>query len=209
MKNKRAALEPDSTYHIYNRANGSEQLFASDENYRYFLQKYSEYISPFSKTFCYCLMPNHFHFIVRIKAINNLNLQGFKNLEGIQSPSNQNLEDFLSKQFSNFFNAYTKAFNKEQNRKGSLFMHTFKRKKIADEFYLKKLVHYIHFNPVEAGLAKSPSDWKYSSYNAILSEKPSLLDKNEVIEWFEDLQNFIFVHENLPRYTGIDGFSSF
>lgn len=89
MQDTKAILEPENTYHIYNRANGNEQLFLSDDNYRYFLKKYNEYISPIVDTFCYCLMPNHFHFLVRVKkeaVLNeyfkdkieraNLNLQG-------------------------------------------------------------------------------------------------------------------------------------
>ncbi|WP_339612080.1 hypothetical protein [uncultured Planktosalinus sp.] len=99
MKDNKAILEPESTYHIYNRANGNEQLFLSDDNYRYFLKKYDNYIAPIADTFCYCLMPNHFHFLVRIKRESEVaevvlkkienpgakskTLQGFKTLEGL------------------------------------------------------------------------------------------------------------------------------
>ncbi|MCX2678996.1 hypothetical protein OOZ15_03500 [Galbibacter sp. EGI 63066] len=91
MQNNKAILSPEGTYHIYNRANGSEQLFLSDENYWYFLRKYDEYINPVADTFCYCLMPNHFHFLVRVKSEEQLatfpkfqqrkrqNLQGLSN----------------------------------------------------------------------------------------------------------------------------------
>lgn len=195
MINKVELLEPEVTYHIYNRANGNENLFQSDDNYSYFLRKYTEYISPIAYTYCYCLMPNHFHFLIRIKSEKELksNFQGFINLE-----------NFVSKQFSNFFNSYTKSYNKQQNGKGNLFMHNFKRKKIGDESYLRKIVHYIHFNPVEAEFCKLPSEWKYSSYNALVISKPTLLNKEEVIKWFDDLVNFIYIHENPPKYTGID-----
>lgn len=88
MQDNKAILEPQNTYHIYNRANGSEKLFLSDENYRYFLKKYNEYVSPIVDTFCYCLMSNPFHFLIRVKKdavlndffkdkIENQNLQGF------------------------------------------------------------------------------------------------------------------------------------
>ena len=62
-------LEPDSFYHIYNRANGNEKLFASKENYRFFLKRYKDLITPIADSFAYCLLPNHFHFLVRIKTI--------------------------------------------------------------------------------------------------------------------------------------------
>jgi len=197
MQDKKAILIPDATYHIYNRANGAERLFVQDENYHFFLKKYKQHIYRVADTFCYCLMPNHFHFLARIKSEREL-IKTFK--------VSENLEGLISKQFSNFFNAYSKAFNKQQNRKGNLFMHTFKRKRITDENYLRKLVHYIHYNPVEAGLVSKPQEWKYSSYNAILSNRPSIILKEEVIEWFGDLENFIYCHRFPPKETGIEKF---
>ena len=205
MQDKKAILIPDGAYHIYNRANGNERLYFSDQNYHYFLEKYNQYISHIADTFCFCLMPNHFHFLVRIKSEESLN-ETFK--------VSENLEGLLSKQFSNFFNGYAKAFNKQQGRKGSLFMHTFKRKRITDERYLRKLVHYIHFNPKEAGLVKKIEEWKFSSYNSIagltltgfetLSELE--LKKEEVLDWFEDKENFIYCHKLQPTETGIEDF---
>ena len=76
MQDYKSNLSQDCFYHIYNRANGNEKLFASDDNYIYFLKQYNYYISPIAKTFAYCLMPNHFHFLVQIKPIANLNLTG-------------------------------------------------------------------------------------------------------------------------------------
>lgn len=191
MQDNKAILEPESTYHIFNRANGSEKLFLSDDNYRYFLKKYDEYIYPIADTFCYCLMPNHFHFLVRVKKESVLNeffkekLERELNLKGFK-----NLEDLISRQFSNFFNAYAKAFNKQHNRRGSLFMHTFKRKLITDENYLRKLIHYIHYNPIAAGLAHLPEEWKHSSYKTIISLSETKLLRDEVIGYFEDMENF-------------------
>jgi REP element-mobilizing transposase RayT len=143
MQNKIEPLEPNAYYHIYNRANGNENIFASEENYRLFLKKYHEYILPIADTFCYCLMPNHFHFLIRMKdeAEIELALTGFKTLSGL-----------AAKRFSNLFNAYAQAFNKQEKRKGGLFMRPFKRKRIENTQYLYKLVHYIHFNPVMASL---------------------------------------------------------
>lgn len=202
MQDNKAILEPESTYHIFNRANGNEKLFLSDDNYRYFLKKYDEYIYPIADTFCYCLMPNHFHFLVRVKkesVLNEffkeklereLNLQGFKNLEGL-----------ISRQFSNLFNAYAKAFNKQHNRRGSLFMHTFKRKLITDENYLRKLIHYIHYNPIDAGLAHLPEEWKHSSYKSIISLSETKLLRDEVIDYFEDMENFKYCIKQSSNLT--------
>lgn len=200
MKNvqyKADILIPEVTYHIYNRANGNERLFMSTENYRYFLQKYREHISPIAHTFCYCLMPNHFHILIRIKREEELRaLEAF--------PKFETLEKLLSKQFSNFFSAYTQAFNKHYKRKGSLFMKNFKRKAVRDEAYLKKLVRYIHHNPVEARLCAKPEDWKHSSYALLLNGKTLLPERDELIRWFGDLDNFIYCHYASPDISGIN-----
>jgi putative transposase len=60
-------LQPNQTYHIFNHANGFENLYLEDENYRFFLEKYQLYIHPIVETYAYCLLPNHFHLVVRIR----------------------------------------------------------------------------------------------------------------------------------------------
>ena len=182
-------LETDKHYHIFNRANGNETIFLGEDNYLFFLNKYIKHISPICDTFCYCLMPNHFHFLIRIKnEIEIEQLENFKNTK--------NTCGFLSKQFSNLFSSYTQAFNKQQGRKGSLFMRPFKRKEINSETYFRNLVYYIHLNPVEAGFCDNPKDWKYSSFNALITEKPTFLIQTEVLNYFDDLENFMYVHSH-------------
>lgn len=200
MQNKFEQLQPGSFYHIYNRANGNEKLFRERENYHFFLAKYKEYVHPFCHTYCYCLMPNHFHFLIQVKdekeiaEFAKLNVQGFQNLERLS----------ISQQFSNFFNSYTKSFNKRYNRKGSLFMHTYKRKIISNTEYLYRLVHYIHYNPVVAGLCYRPNDWHFSSYPTLFKNKETNLRSLEVIEWFNGKQNFVYVHQFEPRVKNIE-----
>ena len=64
MANNRIPIEADNFYHIYNHAVGKENLFENEQNYLFFLQKFAEYFNPVVETFAYCLMPNHFHFII-------------------------------------------------------------------------------------------------------------------------------------------------
>ena len=190
-------LETNKHYHIYNRANGNEKIFLNDDNYLFFLSKYKKHIDPICDTFSYCLMPNHFHLLIRFK-------DDFL-IEQLMNFNNKNdISTFLSKQFSNFFSSYTQAFNKQQNRKGSLFMKPFKRKEIKDEVYLKKLIHYIHLNPVGAGLCSKPNLWKYSSFNAIVSDKRTNILKSDVINYFDDLENFHFIHTQPTKLSGIE-----
>ncbi len=201
MKDKTEPLVPGATYHVYNRAHGSERLFLSAENYRYFLKRYEYFISPVAQTFCYCLMPNHFHFLLRIKPEEEIKKR-FETAESA-SPKFQTLEKLLSKQFSNLFSSYTQSFNKQQGRMGGLFMDTFKRKRADSMEYLYKLVHYIHYNPVQAKLCKMPDKWPHSSYHRIISGEEGFLNSNEIISWFDDADNFIQFHSQHPEINAI------
>lgn len=192
-KCKMEILEPGYSYHIYNHANGCENLFRCDDNYQYFLKRYEHYIAPIVDTLAYCLMPNHFHLLVRIKKETDLRyLQGFENLGGVA------IERFISKQFSNFFNSYSKAFNKMYSRKGSLFNQNFRRKRIKTEENLKNAIAYIHLNPVHHEFVTNLYDWKYSSYHSFFSFKQTLVKKNEILKLFNDLENFKY-HQHIKN----------
>ncbi|WP_294207568.1 hypothetical protein [uncultured Chryseobacterium sp.] len=107
-----------------------------------------QYVLPIADIYAYCLMTNHFHLLVR-----------FKNFENI---SVENEYAYLMKHFGNFLNSYAKAFNKMYERKGALFLNAVKKKKITDEKYLLKVLHYIHNNPVNHGFVTEAGLWRYS-----------------------------------------------
>jgi putative transposase len=74
-------LLPDTVYHIYTHANGNENLFRCEGNYRYFLAKYAERIYAVVDTYAYCLMPNHLHLMVRVRGEEEIaTLSGFRTL---------------------------------------------------------------------------------------------------------------------------------
>ncbi len=196
-------LQPEKCYHLFNHANGNENLFITDDNYNFFLKRYTHYISPIANTFAYCLMPNHFHYLVQIK--DEVTIRKHLGLENnISDPS---LESSVSKQFSNLFNSYTKSFNVIFDRKGSLFQQNFKRKEVENDDYFLKLIHYIHANPVHHGFVNAIEDWPFSSYNSILSNKSTLLSRNELLDWFDGREDFINYHKqpiDLKLYLELD-----
>ena len=180
MENTVIFMKPDRFYHIYNRACGFEKLFLSDSNFRFFLEKFAENLKSYITLYAYCLMPNHFHFLVKTK-----------NLFGIEDPGK-----IYSKNFSNFFNSYAKAFNKFNKRKGSLFSQNFKKKEIDSMEYLRNVTLYIHQNPVKHGYVNKIDKWKYSSYKEIISGKPVYCHGNtEMVEWFRSLDILKFCHK--------------
>jgi putative transposase len=164
----------------------------------YFLQRHAEYLNPISETYAYCLMPNHFHFLVRIRSEENL-LDYYKTEFPSKNPQGlQDLTGLNSKQYSNFFNAYTRAFNNQQNRTGRLFLRSVDRKPVTHQSYFNKLIHYIHYNPVHHGFVKSIDDWTYSPYHSLLSAKNTKLGREKVVKSFGGMEEFIKVHNSKP-----------
>jgi len=184
MGNLRTPLKTDRFYHVYNHANGNDELFLSDDNFKYFLSLSFRYLNPISDIYAYCLMPNHFHYLLRFKSEKEVLRFYLEKHPGATLSNYVIIEHFtsaiLSRQFGNFFNAYSKAFNAQNERKGSLFRENFKRKEIFSELYLIKLIHYIHMNPVKDNFINTPDQWPYSSYNTIINKSKSINKKEEV-----------------------------
>jgi len=79
-------IQPSTYYHIYNHANGFENIFKEEQNYCFFLEKYQFYISPIADTLAYCLMPNHFHFLIRVKGVEELRTFSPQTFRTLSSP---------------------------------------------------------------------------------------------------------------------------
>ncbi|WP_430971886.1 transposase [Sunxiuqinia rutila] len=199
-------LEHNHFYHIYNRGINSCNLFQENTNYEYFLSLYAKYISPVANTYAWVLMRNHFHLLVKIKGEDEIqsffqNLQGVKDLEGLKGTNRTR----VNQQFSNLFNAYTKAYNKRYSRTGSLFEHPFRRIKIESNAHLKYLVYYIHHNPIHHGFCEHFLEYPWSSYLSMLSPKTTNLKRAEVLEWYRNKKNLVQHHtkEQLEKYNDL------
>lgn len=167
-------FEADQIYHVYNRAIGKELLFYQQRNYQYFLDKYFQRMSPHLDTLAYCLLPNHFHLLIRVKE--NANLEALHN------------------DFRKFFIGYSMAINKQEKRKGSLFMKPYKRKKIEDNDYLSKVITYIHLNPWLHNEKRSFEEYPWSSYRAYLDAGDNRLETTTVLEWYGDVKSLVEAH---------------
>jgi len=180
MDNQVIFMQPGKFYHIYNRACGFEKLFLCDSNFRFFLDRFAEKLKGYVILYAYCLMPNHFHFLVKTKNLN----------------STENPGKIYSREFKNFFISYSKAFNKYARRKGNLFSQNFKKKEIDSMEYLRSVILYIHQNPVKHGYVEKIDKWKYSSYKEAISGKSIYCQGNtEMIEWFNSLDILKFCHK--------------
>jgi hypothetical protein len=139
------SLQEGNYLHIYNHANGKENLFREEKNFYFFLARYDKYISPIAATLAYCLMLNHYHFLIRIKETPQVDCDDGSHESW--GPSHR---------FKNLFQSYTKAFNKKYGRMGSLFNQRFKRKIIASDDGIRAVMRYIHLNPVLHGFCRTP-----------------------------------------------------
>jgi putative transposase len=186
---KQEKFEYDTFFHVYNRGNNEENIFKEEKNYTYFLKLIKDHLLDVSEIYAYCLLKNHFHLVLRIKD---------------KEAISQKYQDKIHLPFSNFFNAYSKAINKAYDRKGSLFQEHLKRNIIDDETYLKNLILYVHLNPIKHKFCDDFRTYKHSSYLSYLSEKPSNLSREYILELFGGLENFIFQHkETMIKYEGI------
>jgi len=198
-----AKLEYSTYYHIFNRGINSTRIFNQERDFIYFLDLYKRYIPSIADTYAWVLMNNHFHFLVRIKDENEIGLLSPSLVNDEQKKwetfnpekiNNKGRKPVPSRQFSHLFNTYSKWFNRTYKRTGSLFEKGFKRKEVGDENYLKHLVYYIHHNPIHHGVSDNYGDYPWTSY--VEFEGPStLVDVRKVLDWFDDLDNFVFFHQ--------------
>lgn len=177
-------LEYGCYYHVFNHAVGDLNLFKNSSNYEHFLMLYEKYIYPIADTFAWVLMPNHFHFAIRIRNEEELQKPfGRSYLSGVKiKPFHQN--------FSNMFNAYSKTYNQIYERRGSLFERPFSRKLIVDFDQLKDTVGYIHKNPVHHGFCNDIGDYTWSSYLDLISFGSNKSNGRRYVGWLNKDYNF-------------------
>lgn len=195
------SLEYGKYYHIYNRGNNKTDIFKEKEDYLHFQTLVQKYLLLVADVFCYAYLKNHFHFLVRIKEQDEIEyIKPIKGQKRIQK------KPVPYRQFSHLFNAYAKWFNLKYDRTGSLFEKNFERKEVVDENYLKHLVYYIHHNPIHHHFSRNFSDYPWTSYDTYVENRQTFLQKDVVIEWFDDLENFIFFHQEEHDLSAIDDF---
>jgi len=189
-------FEPERIYHVYNQGNNKEPIFFCDENYIYFIEKMRNHLCPYVHLLAYCLMPNHFHWLIKVKQSACVPCQGRKprRVYPPDLPIERDYQYQLNHQIGILLRSYTRGINQQQGRTGSLFRKGTKAKHFLSEKtislgsdlleselellelqYLSTCFNYIHHNPVKAGLSIAPEDWPFSSYQEYIGQNPNPL----------------------------------
>ena len=197
LRNFRIKIEPDKYYHIWNWGNNREKLFYSTRNYEYFIRLFAEYLDPVVETYAFCLLPNHFHLLIRTKYWVHQTSETNKTTGDTSNIKKEKMNP-VSFAFQRFFAAYSQAINVQERRTGSLFQKPFRRVEVTSTRQLAYMVFYIHSNPQKHSIVEDFRQYPWSSYERVIRDRPSKLNKEAVLEWFTNKENYIAYHTQKP-----------
>jgi REP element-mobilizing transposase RayT len=165
MARRKRVQTPGLIRHVMSRGNGRMRIFLDDADYRKFLYILGDVADAFDvECWDYCIMPNHYHLVVR--------------------PLKRN----LSAAIQHLNSKYAMWWNAAHSTVGHVFQGRFKDQIVQRERYLLALCRYIARNPVRAGLVQRPELWPWSSYQATagLCRNPGFLSNELVLGQFGD-----------------------
>jgi putative transposase len=202
-------FEENHLFHIYNQGNNRQHIFFERENYLFFIEKIKTYMLPYADLLAWCLMPNHFHFMVYVRHVRLVTAPQptvgvTANSVGTKRSHPDSCRTF-NDSIGIMLRSYTRAINLQQHRSGALFREATKAVCLTQPlknpplYYLSKgtttlwvnniesqypniCFNYILMNPVRAGLVAKPSQWEFSSYNELFG-KEILISKKRIEEF--------------------------
>jgi len=170
-------------YHIYHRGNNKEAIFKEERNYKYFIDLYKKYIYPIADLYAYCLLPTHYHLLLKIKDHNDLK-EPYKNIE------------YPLRQFRSFLGTYVKTTNKTYHRSGHLFEGRFSRKLLEKDDYFYNLIIYIHHNPQNHGIISNFRIWPFSSYQIYLRKDLKSVISQDIFSDLDLYNTILDMHQD-------------
>jgi len=181
---KRPPYLAGNYYHFYNRGRSRLSIFHGDSDYLQVLQKMKEYLHKFELTMiAYCLMPNHYHFLVR---------------QDSDMPAG-----WLPQ---HIFNSYAKSYNHRYRHSGTIFAGNYHVRLVDKPDYLVHLCRYIHANPVKDGIASDLNLWPYSNYlEWIAARTGTIVDRAFVNNYFPDPADYTAFVQNYIRSHKLPG----
>jgi REP element-mobilizing transposase RayT len=154
---------PGAIYHVTSRGNARASIFQDDGDRELFLETLGQVVERFNwLCHAYCLMGNHYHFMIETPDGNLV--AGMRQLNGV----------------------YTQRFNRRHRRVGYVFQGRFKAILVDRDSYLLELCRYVVLNPVRARMVRRAGDYRWSSYRAMAgnAEPPAFLTCDWVLSQF-------------------------
>lgn len=181
---------PGGFYHIFNRGLNKGKIFQEDKDYEKLLKTLASLLHEGDwSIYAYCLMPNHYHFLVEEK----------------KTP--------IAKLMRRLFTSYSLYFNKKYNKNGPLFQDRFKSKLVQKDDYFLVVSRYIHLNPYLSGLTNDPEEYVYSSIREYTGKnKRKIIDLDKVTILLGDKENRIETYLKFVRdgmYLNLDEYDPF
>jgi putative transposase len=203
MAGTQPKLQFENLYHVFNRGQDSRSIFSDEQHYQTFFELYARHIHPVANTYAYCLLPNHFHLMVRIKS----EVELVESVPGIETLGGATLMGIPTQSFSNFFSAYSRALQNQPGQTANLFQHLYGSIPITDDRQYINVVLFIHQNPQRHRLCADFRNWEYSSYKALLGKEQTFLDREKVLEWFGKRETFKAVHGIMLNKSEFESFA--
>ena len=196
---------PGEIYHVYNQGNNGQTIFFKRDNYLLFLKKMQTCLTVDCDLLAWCLMPNHFHWIIKVSDNYPLPISNSGHKNDIPAP----VVPPLNRKIATLLSSYTKSINNSCDRSGSLFRSRTKAiplnsDLVTDDNYPIICFLYINQNPVRAGLVNDLKDWKFSSYRDYAGIRNGKLcrieDAKELFELPVSKEDFIkFSRQTIPE----------
>jgi putative transposase len=162
-------FEINGIYHILNRGNGRQRVFLKDRDYSAFLKLLGEMQGQYGvKLYAYCLMPNHFHLLV-------------KSTHGTE----------LSQGMQWFLTTHVRRYHQHYQTSGHLWQGRFKSFEVTGDGYFLTVARYIEGNPVRAGLVETAADWVWSSHRSRCGLEEDELVEPLPVPWVGDWAVFV------------------
>jgi len=168
-------------FHVVNHAVDGRELFYDPGDYKNYLLFFKEALTPAVTVIAYCLMPNHFHFLLR-----------------------QNAPEGISTLFEKAHKRYARYYNTKHGFKGRIFRTQLNHRETMEEKYILHACAYIHANPVQANLANFPEDWEYSNFREYLRLRHgSLWSERFLLDYIANPESYRLKVIELARKKGM------
>jgi hypothetical protein len=186
----RFALEPGRFYHWIHRSVPEVNLFEQSRDYESFTDMVHERLKRWCQPAAHCLIPNHFHFLLKLGDADTINI-ACEAATGAHL-STRGLDTFVSNQLGHVLSTWGKDVNGRLQRRGHVFDGRYRLSEVDSNAGLRNVVCYIHRNPIHHGLVREFEDWPHSSFQQI---------KDRWSDWplrwlFSSVSEFVDVHNS-------------